>query len=84
MKKFYIGKTHIKKHEKRRFDISKPGTWRLGNGINGRFSSHVKEDHGKNGLIVMALVTRESIPQSSLIDGSIRHQEGMLYYWKKG
>ena len=75
LKKFYIGKSHIKKHDKRRFDVSNSATWRLGNGINGRYSSHIKEDHGRNGLIVVAVVTRDSIPQSCLDDGTIKHQE---------
>lgn len=75
LKKFYIGKTHIKRHDKRKFDIENPTTWRLGNGINARYCGHIKEDHGRNGLIVVAVLTKESIPQSCLSDSTITHQE---------
>ncbi len=74
-KKFYIGKTRIKENSKFKFDMENPSTWRLDNGINARYCYHIKQDHGRNGLIVAGVVTRESIPESSVRDGSIKHQE---------
>ena len=74
--KFYIGKTHLKKSKRaKEFSVTKPATWRIGSGVSQRFCDHVKQDHGKNGLIVVAAVTKESIPPSCLISQSITHQE---------
>ena len=76
VKKFYIGKSHfnsIRKH--RRFSPTNPVTWKLGNGINKRYHDHITHNHGKNGLIVVAVVTKESIHPSHLRDRTIVHQE---------
>ena len=45
------------------------------NGVNNRFRYHVKKPYGQNGLIVVAWVTRESIPPDCVYNGYITHQE---------
>ncbi len=75
IKMIYIGKSHFHKIKGRRFSPENPTTWRLGNGINQRYRDHVKKDHGRNGLIVLAVVTKKSIPLSCKCDGYITHQE---------
>ncbi len=66
MQEFYIGKSFIRsrKGTKVKFDPKRPTTWRLDGGINGRYTDHHKEDYGKNGLIVVAVVTKESLTET--------------------
>lgn len=71
----YVGKSHVRKLKKKPFDPKAPNTWRLDDGVNKRYSDHVKKCYGKNGLIVVAVVTNESIPADCKKDGYITHQE---------
>ncbi len=75
IKKFYIGKSHFHSRRNCSFSPENPATWRLENGINQRYRDHLSMDHGRNGLIVLAVVTKESIPLSCLRSSYILHQE---------
>ena len=72
--KIYIGKSFISTRKEETFDPSKPATWKL-DGIDGRYQDHIKKDYGRNGLIVVAVVTEESIPRQCKEDECITHQE---------
>ena len=66
VEKFYIGKTFVRQrtyaHGRRvRFDHMKSSTWKLDGGINGRWNDHKREDYGRDGLVVLTVVTREAI-----------------------
>ena len=76
MKSFYIGKSHIRKGVLRKFNPEHPSTWRLADGIDSRYKEHVKESYGRSGLIVVAVITRDSIPEDCIASGHITHQEG--------
>ena len=71
---FYIGKSNIRKRKHHTFNPDNPRTWKIG-GIPGRFRDHVKKSYGKNGLIVVAVTTRDSIPKDCVKKGYITHQE---------
>lgn len=58
----YIGKSHICRRKGVDFDPNKCSTWILNDGINSRYGVHKKKDYGRSGLVVVAVVTRESIP----------------------
>lgn len=73
--KFYIGKSYIHKRKGRPFDPGEHSTWTLDHGVNGCYSVHVDEDYGKDGLLVVAVVTAESIPTDCKEKGYITHQE---------
>lgn len=68
IKSFYIGKSFIKLS-------SHPGKDLQTTGFSNRFSDHAKKDHGRNGLIVVAVVTDYSIPLKCKEDRYITHQE---------
>ena len=68
VEKFYIGKTFIKRRRKTKFDVKSPYTWKK-NGISSRWQEHKKKDYGKDGLVVLAAVTKECVP------GNDTHQE---------
>lgn len=75
VKHFYIGKTHVRERKGLRFNPENSHTWRLDNGVNARYATHVKEGFGKDGLIVVAVVTKESIPNDCMTLKCITHQE---------
>ena len=69
VKKYYIGKTFIKQrrrpnNRKRfvKFDPMDPYTWKK-NGISSRWGCHKKTEYGRDGLVVLAAVTKDSVPQ---------------------
>lgn len=77
---FYIGKTYIRKKKGRKFDPNKPDTWLMDDGIDKRYISHLTDDqgrdgHGKGGLVVLAVITEESIPEDCVTKGYIIHPE---------
>lgn len=72
---FYIGKSHIRKRARGVFNPKQSGTWKLDHGINARYSDHVGNSYGKNGLVVVAVVDAKSIPDDCKVDGYITHQE---------
>lgn len=72
---FYIGKSHIRCKKRVSFDAEKSSTWKLDDGINGRYREHKEKSYGQDGLFVAAVITKESIPRSCREDGYIIHQE---------
>ena len=72
--KFYIGKTYIRKTENaKKLDKLNPNTWKK-KGIRDRWDDHKANDYGKDGMIVIAVITRLQVPQ---IEGgkTVVHQE---------
>jgi len=63
--KFYIGKTYVRQYAKRKFDSMNPNTWKL-SGISSRWHHHRQEDYGRNGMVVLTVVTRDDVPQQSI------------------
>lgn len=74
IRNFYIGKTFIRGRQNTVFSPYNPNTWKL-DGIRNRYRDHVKEYYGNGGLVVVAVVTRDSIPWQCYADGYIKHQE---------
>ena len=70
--KFYIGKTYVRKVKNRKFDAMKPLTWKKG-GISSRWHCHKKESYGKNGMVVLTVVTKGDVPQKTIT--AFKHQE---------
>ena len=69
VKKYYIGKTFIKRRRNpnsrrtfAKFDPMDPSTWKK-NGISSRWGCHKKMEYGRDGLVVLAAVTKDSVPQ---------------------
>ena len=58
---FYFGKTYINERKNRDFDHMDPATWKFDGGINGRWKAHKDRGYGRDGLIVLTVVTREAI-----------------------
>ena len=73
--RFYIGKSYIRKRDDRtRFDEHNPNTWRA-DGVSERHRNHCKLGYGKNGLVVVAVITKESITEDCKECKYITHQE---------
>ena len=67
VKKYYIGKTFIKRRRKSKktfvkFDPMDPYTWKK-NGISSRWVCHKKMEYGRDGLVVLAAVPKDAVPQ---------------------
>ena len=67
--KYYIGKTFIKQRKRPnnrkmfvKFDPMDPYTWKK-NGISSRWGCHKKMEYGRDGLVVLAAVTEDAVPQ---------------------
>ena len=65
--KIYIGKTYILLRKKPgggylKFDPLKHHTWKK-NGISSRWQDHKKQDYGRDGLVVLGAITRETMPE---------------------
>lgn len=72
VKYFYIGKTHIRGKKHHKFDPMNSSTWRSG-GI--RHVDHCKKKYGIDGLIVLAVITKQSIPEECRKNWYIRNPE---------
>ena len=84
--KFYIGKASIHRRKKAgrkkagsakyvSFDRSDRNTWKK-TGISSRWSDHKKKSYGKDGMFVLAAISRKSLPPQCRQTGkSKRHQE---------
>ena len=71
--KFYIGKTYVRKNKRSKvFDAMNPNTWRK-EGIRSRWCHHKQEDYGRNGMVVLTVVTKDDVPQQSI--PTFKHQE---------
>ena len=71
--KIYVGKTYIPRRSKQgggfmRFDPLNHNTWKK-EGISGRWSDHKKQDYGRDGMVVLCAITRDTVP------GREMHQE---------
>ena len=76
VEKFYIGKTHVRQRQDRvLFNPMMRNTWRLDDGINQRFRSHSSQPYGRDGLVVLTVVTREAIPPEIRQNKPNFHQE---------
>ena len=65
--KIYIGKTYIKQRKKPKGGYQKINplrhhTWKK-NGIKSRWHDHKHEDYGRDGLVVLGAITRETMPE---------------------
>ena len=58
--KFYIGKTYVITRKHSSMDPLNPWTWRK-EGISSRWGEHKKTDYGKDGMIVIAVITRNRV-----------------------
>ena len=59
IKMFYIGKTYVQANQKyAKLNPLKPDSWRKG-GISSRWNDHRKEEYGRDGMIVIAVITRD-------------------------
>jgi hypothetical protein len=59
VEKFYIGKTLTHGRKKVKFDPMASRTWRLSDGISNRFKYHRGKDYGRDGLVVLTMVTQK-------------------------
>ena len=73
VKHFYIGKSSIQNIENTPFDCNDPDTWRT-DAIEARYN-HCRKAYGRSGLLVVAVVTRESIPAECLEGGYVNSAE---------
>ncbi len=58
--KFYIGKTYVKKKKKKTFKPLEPSSWKK-TGVIDRWKKHKGTDHGRDGMIVIAVITKEKV-----------------------
>ena len=88
--KFYIGKTFVQKKAKTKIlNPLNPNTWRK-EGISSRWSDHKANDYGKDGMIVIAVITKEQVPPTKEGKPAVVHQElytlaleqRLLHYYK--
>ena len=64
VQQFYVGKTHTHKKKRLRgkFNRMMSSTWRLSDGVSKRFRKHRENGYGRDGLVVLTVVTRDTIP----------------------
>ena len=65
--KIYIGKTYISRKKRpggghSKFDPLDHHTWKK-NGVSNRWFVHKQEDYGRDGLVVLGVITRETMPE---------------------
>ena len=58
IRKLYIGKTNVRSWRGRDFDRMDPDTFSK-EGISGRRSYHKKKDYGRDGMVVLGVITRK-------------------------
>lgn len=77
-KKFYIGKTYVQGIKARGKGTTKevqhndPSTWKK-EGISDRWRAHSKRSYGKDGMVVLAMVTKDNLTRKQKENGV--HQE---------
>ncbi|XP_052818686.1 uncharacterized protein LOC128244690 [Mya arenaria] len=62
VEKFVVGKTHARKLKKVPFDPFKFNSWRLADGVNGRWRNFYEKE-GYHGLIVLCAITKDLLPR---------------------
>ena len=65
LKRFAIGKTYVDKKRDEKFLPDNPETWKLKDGISGRWDYY--EEKGYNGLVVIACIDNTCIPRNPRI-----------------
>ena len=63
VEQFYIGKTLTHKRKSGKFNRMNSSTWKLSNGISKRFKKHRDNGYGRDGMVVLTVVTRRAIPR---------------------
>ena len=61
VERFYIGKTHVGQLRGKPFNHMNASTWKLDSGINSRCSDHMRAGYGRDGLVVLTVVTEQAI-----------------------
>lgn len=75
VKRFYIGKTLVHKKKRETFHHMRSSTWRLSDGISKRFKVHREKGYGRHGLVVLAMVSRATLPSNVNRNKSTVRQE---------
>ena len=81
--KIYIGKTFIKRRKKPRgrgfqkFNPLRHHTWKK-NGISSRWHDHRQQEYGRDGLVVLGAITRETMPEKCRESGQIDQEDFTL------
>ena len=81
--KIYIGKTYIQRRKKgggkghQKLNPLKHHTWKK-NGISDRWGDHKKQDYGRDGLVVLGAITRETMPERCRESGQIDQEDFTL------
>ena len=87
--KFYIGKTFVQKPKRSKTVIpTDPKSWTK-TGISSRWGDHKKEDYGKDGMVVIAVITKDQVPLHQNGDRVIGQEhytlaleQRLLHYYK--
>jgi predicted Holliday junction resolvase-like endonuclease len=62
VEQFYIGKTLTHRRKRRHFHRMKSSTWKLSKGISKRFKKHHGNGYGRDGMVVLTVVSRKAVP----------------------
>ena len=88
IKKFYIGKTYVQKAKRSKtVDPVNPTSWRKA-GISSRWGDHRKEDYGKDGMMVIAILTKDEVPRQEDVRVigqelyTLALEQRLLHYYK--
>ncbi len=89
--KFYIGKTFVQIasiNGHRTLNPTEPKTWKR-KGISSRWGDHKKEEYGKDGMVVIAVITKDEVPLHQNGDRVIGQEhytlaleQRLLHYYK--
>ena len=85
--KFYIGKTYIQTWTGRKMNPLNPNTWTK-KGISSRWGDHKEEDYGRDGMIVIAVITRDQVPLRETEpavnqeDYTLALEQRLMHYYK--
>ena len=85
--KFYIGKTFVQSTKKGKINPLNPHTWRKG-GISSRWRDHKEEDYGRDGMIVIAVITKDQVPLRETEpavhqeDYTLALEQRLMHYYK--
>ncbi len=86
--KFYIGKTYVITRKNSSMDPMNPWTWRK-DGISSRWQHHMDKDYCKDGMIVIAVITKDQVPthrQPTVLhqeDYTLQLEKRLIEYYKR-
>ena len=90
IEKFYIGKTYVQiasingRYRMTALNPTEPKTWRR-KGISSRWGDHKKEAYGKDGMVVIAVITKDQVPKGDrVIDQelyTLALEQRLLHYY---